>query len=95
MSAYRIFRHEKVLDERELATYSNEATSTLAGHEVKVLAFHGSQEELEGVPTEGTVILEFQVSRRRRFGRTVRSIGECVSIPSRGVAYRGTLVAGV
>ncbi len=35
------------------------ATPPLAGHEVKVLALHGSQEDLEGASTEGAVILEF------------------------------------
>jgi uncharacterized protein (DUF1330 family) len=51
MSAYLIFMRGKTLDEHELATYSNELPATLAGHEVKVLALHGSHEELEGAST--------------------------------------------
>ncbi len=59
MSAYLIFTREKMFDDQEMATYSKEATSTLAGHEVKVLAFNGSHEDLEGAPMQGTVILGF------------------------------------
>jgi uncharacterized protein (DUF1330 family) len=59
MSAYLVFTRDKTLDEHELATYSKEVLATLAGHEVKVLALHGSHEDLEGASTEGAVILEF------------------------------------
>jgi hypothetical protein len=38
MSAYLLFKLDKTLDEQELAAYSKEAPTTLAGHEVKVLA---------------------------------------------------------
>jgi uncharacterized protein (DUF1330 family) len=58
MSAYLIFMRDKSLDEHELATYSKEVLATLAG-EVKVLALHGSHEDMEGASTEGAVILEF------------------------------------
>src|ERR1700751_4716494 len=50
---------DKTLDEHELATYSKELLATLAGREVKVLALHGSHEDLEGASTEGAIILEF------------------------------------
>jgi hypothetical protein len=46
MSAYLIFMRNKTLDEHELATYPKEVLATLAGHDVKVLALHGSHEEL-------------------------------------------------
>jgi uncharacterized protein (DUF1330 family) len=39
--------------------YAKEAQTTVAGREVKMLALYGSHEDLEGAPTEGTVILEF------------------------------------
>jgi len=59
MSAYMIFTREKTLDERELETYSKLVPATLNGHDRKVLAFYGKHEDLEGAPTEGTVVLEF------------------------------------
>ena len=59
MSAYLILTGDKTLDEHELATCSTQVLATLAGHEVKVLALHGSHEDLEGASTEGAVILEF------------------------------------
>jgi uncharacterized protein (DUF1330 family) len=40
-------------------TYMKEAPATVVGHEVKFLAFYGLHEDLEGAPTEGTVIAEF------------------------------------
>jgi hypothetical protein len=49
MSAYMIFMRDKTLDEHELATYSKELLATLDGHEVKVLALHGSHEDPEGI----------------------------------------------
>ena len=51
MSAYLVFTRDKTLDEHELATYSKELLATLDGHEVKVLALHGSHEDLEGAST--------------------------------------------
>jgi uncharacterized protein (DUF1330 family) len=59
MSAYLIFTRDKTLDEHELATDSKDSPATLARHEVKVLAFYGSHEDLEGASTGGSVILEF------------------------------------
>jgi hypothetical protein len=38
MSAYVVFTRDKTVDEQELDAYSKEAPTTLAGHEVKVLA---------------------------------------------------------
>ena len=59
MSAYVILTREATLDQGELDTYMKEARTASAGREMKVLAFYGSHEDLEGGPTEGTVILEF------------------------------------
>ncbi len=59
MSAYLIFTRDKTLDAQELATYSKEVPPTLVGHPAKLLALYGRHEDLEGAPTEGTVILEF------------------------------------
>jgi uncharacterized protein (DUF1330 family) len=59
MVAYIVFTREKVLDQRGLDVFATEAQTTVAGHEVKMLAFYGSHEDLEGRSTEGTVILEF------------------------------------
>ena len=56
MSAYVVFTH---VDQGELDVYAKEAQTTVAGHEVKKLAFYGSHEDLEGPSTEGTAILEF------------------------------------
>jgi uncharacterized protein (DUF1330 family) len=59
MSAYLVFTREKTLDKNEMAVYAKEASATLPGHQFKILAFYGAHEDLEGAPTEGTVIMEF------------------------------------
>ena len=50
MSAYLIFMRDKTLDEHELATYSKELLATLAGHEVKALAFYGKHKTWKALP---------------------------------------------
>jgi uncharacterized protein (DUF1330 family) len=59
MSAYLVFIREQTLDAGELEIYWSKIRATFAGHEVKVLASYGRHEDLEGSPTEGTVIAEF------------------------------------
>jgi uncharacterized protein (DUF1330 family) len=59
MSAYMIFTRDKTLDQAELDIYNKDVPATVAGHPGKPLAFYGKHLDLEGAPTEGTVILEF------------------------------------
>ena len=69
--------------------------ATLARHEVKVLALHGSHEDLEGASTEGAVILEFpgiEAAKAWYNGSTYRQVCEQ---RLKGATYRVTLVEGV
>jgi uncharacterized protein (DUF1330 family) len=59
MPAFIVFIREKTRVPEELKTYSEMAQGSTAGHPVKVRAFYGPQETLEGPPSEGVVILEF------------------------------------
>jgi uncharacterized protein (DUF1330 family) len=95
MSAYLIFTRDKMFDEREMATYSKEVPATLAGHPVKILALYGEMEDLEGPPTEGTVILEFpdmDAAKAWYYGPAYRQVREH---RFKGASYRVTLVKGV
>jgi uncharacterized protein (DUF1330 family) len=95
MSAYLVFTRDKTLDEQELATYSKNVPPTLAGHEVKVLVLYGAHEDLEGPPTEGTVILEFpsvDAAKAWYDGSAYRDVREH---RFKGASYRVTLVKGV
>ena len=47
MTAYIVFTRESTKDPAELATYSQVAGGTLAGHPVTPRAFYGRQEVLE------------------------------------------------
>ena len=95
MSAYIVFTREKTLDKLELATYSKDAPATLAGHEVKVLALNGSDEDLEGPSTEGTVIFELpsiEAAKAWYNGSPYREVREH---RLKGATYRVALVEGV
>lgn len=59
MAAYAIFTREHTRDAAEMATYTEAAGATLAGHPAKILAVYGRQEVLEGAAVEGVVIVEF------------------------------------
>lgn len=94
MSAYLIFTRDKTLDEHELATYSKEASATLAGHEVKPLAFYGAHEDLEGASTEGTAILEFPNIEAAKAWYNSPSYCNAREHRFKGARYRVTLLQG-
>ena len=95
MSAYMIFTRDKTLDEQELATYAKAAPATLVGHEVKALALYGTHEDLEGPPTEGTVVLEFESAAAARAWYDGPLYREVRERRFKGAVYRVTLVEGV
>lgn len=95
MTTYMIFTRDKTLDERELATYSEDVPATLAGREVKVLALYGLHEDLEGSPTEGTVILEFPSTEAAKAWYNSPSYRKVRQHRFNGAAYRVILVNGV
>jgi uncharacterized protein (DUF1330 family) len=95
MKAYLVFTRDKMLDENEMATYSQQVGATFAGHEFKALARYGAHEDLEGPPTEGTVILEFPSAAAAKAwydGPRYREVREHRFL---GATYRVTLVEGV
>jgi|SRR5580704_18960078 uncharacterized protein (DUF1330 family) len=95
MKAYLVFTRDKMIDEHEMAAYSKDVPATLAGHDVKILALYGKHEDLEGAPTEGTVILEFPSSEAAKAwydGAPYRAVREH---RFKGASYRVTLVEGV
>ena len=83
MSAYAVFIREQTLDRAELDTYFKEVRATFAGHEVKVLANYGPQEDLEGSPTEGTVVAEFPSWKPPKPGTTAPYTVRCANTASR------------
>ncbi len=95
MSAYLVFIREQTLDAAELAIYWSKVQPTFAGHEVKVLASYGPQEDLEGLPTEGTVIAEFPSMEAAKAWYESPAYREVREHRFKGAIYRGVLVAGV
>jgi uncharacterized protein (DUF1330 family) len=94
MSAYLIFRRDKTLDAHELAIYAKDLSATLVGHRVKVLALYGSHEDLEGVSTQGTVILEFPSGEAAKAWYNGSHYREVREHRLKGATYHVTLVQG-
>jgi uncharacterized protein (DUF1330 family) len=95
MSAYLVFIREKTLDAGELEIYWRKIRATFAGHQVKLLASYGRHEDLEGSPTEGTVIAEFPSMEAAKAWYESPAYREVREHRFRGAIYRGLLVAGV
>jgi uncharacterized protein (DUF1330 family) len=95
VSTYLVFTREKTLDEQELATYSKLVRGTLAGHEVKPLVLYGAHEDLEGAPTEGTVILEFSSKEAALAWYDGPAYREVREHRFKGAIFHVTLVEGV
>ena len=95
MSAYVVFIREQTGDRAELDTYFKEVKATFAGHELKVLANYGPQEDLEGSPTEGTVIAEFPSMEAAKAWYDSPLYRKVREHRFKGAIYRGILVAGV
>ena len=95
MSAYVVFIREQTVDRAELDTYFKEVKATFAGHELKVLANYGPQEDLEGSPTEGTVIGEFPSMEAAKAWYDSPLYRKVREHRFKGAIYRAVLVAGV
>jgi uncharacterized protein (DUF1330 family) len=94
MKGYLVFTRDKTLDKNEMAIYQKDVPATFAGHEFKILALYGAHEDLEGTPTEGTVILEFpstDAAKAWYYSEAYRAVREH---RFRGANYRVTLVEG-
>lgn len=95
MSAYLVFTRDRTIDARELEIYWSQIRATFAGHQVKVLASYGAHEDLEGPPTEGTVIAEFPTMEAAKAWYNSPAYREVREHRFKGATYRGLLVAGV
>ncbi len=95
MSAYMIFTRDKTFDQGELEVYGKTVVPTMAGHPGKVLALYGAHQDLEGAPTEGTVILEFPTSADALGWYNSPEYKAVREHRFKGGAYRVMLIEGV
>ncbi|HUB20169.1 MAG TPA: DUF1330 domain-containing protein [Acidobacteriaceae bacterium] len=95
MSAYAVFTRERTLNASELQLYAEKVASTFAGHPYKTLAAYGRFEDLEGPPTEGTVIIEFPSMEAARAWYDSPAYREVREHRLEGAVYRAVLVEGV
>jgi uncharacterized protein (DUF1330 family) len=89
------FIREQTLDANELAIYWSEIGATFIGHPVKVLASYGRHEDLEGPPTEGTVVAEFPSMEAAQAWYHSPLYADVRRHRIKGAVYRGVLVEGV
>jgi len=95
MSAYIVFTREKTIDQGEMDVYAKEAQASVAGHELKALAFYGAHEDLEGPPTEGTVIFQFSSRAAAKAWYDSPLYRKAREHRFKGATYRVILVEGV
>jgi len=95
MSVYFVFTREKTLDQAEMDIYHKAVQATFVGHDVKVLAAYGPFEDVEGAPTEGTVIAEFPTMEAAKAWYDSPAYREVRIHRFEGAIYRATLVQGV
>ena len=95
MKGYLVFTRDKTIDKNEMAAYSKEVKATFAGHEFKILALYGAYEDLEGAPTEGTVILEFPSIEAAKAWYNSPAYRTVREHRFKGATYRVTLIEGV
>jgi len=95
MGTYLVFTRDKMLDEKEFAVYSEEAKATVAGHPLKVLAFYGAHEDLEGPTTDGTVIFEFPNRQAAMAWYNSPAYRKAREHRFKAAIYRVTLVEGI
>jgi uncharacterized protein (DUF1330 family) len=95
MSAYAIFTRDKTLNAKELETYFSKVQQTLVGHTFKPLALYGRFEDLEGPPTEGTVILEFPSMDAAKAWYDSPAYREAREYRLRGAVYHAVLAEGL
>jgi uncharacterized protein (DUF1330 family) len=60
MPAFVIFVRERLRDPDLFQTYAVEARSSVAGHDVRLLAMNGESVAVEGADTGGVVIMQFK-----------------------------------
>ena len=95
MSAYIVFTREKTIDQGEMDVYAKEAQASVAGQELKALAFYGAHEDLEGASTEGTVIFQFSSRAAAKAWYDSPLYRKAREHRFKGATYRVILVEGV
>jgi uncharacterized protein (DUF1330 family) len=86
---------KKHIDQGEMDAYAKGAKASVAGHDVKFLAFYGPHEDLEGPPTEGTVIFQFPSIAAAKAWYDSPLYRQAREHRFKGATYRVTLVEGV
>jgi uncharacterized protein (DUF1330 family) len=94
MAAYIVFTRLRTRNAAELDTYRKQVGTSLAGHDIKVLANYGPYEVLEGPEVEGVVIVEFPTRAEARAWYESAAYQEAVKHRFMGADYSAIIVEG-
>jgi|SRR5690606_29932950 len=94
MSAYIVFQRIMTTNNASLARYSQEVGDTFKDTLVDFLVAYGKQETLEGVETEGTVILKFTSIAAAKEWYYSDAYQKAAQHRFLGAKYNATLVEG-
>ena len=95
MPAYAVFIREKTVNQKELEIYWSKVEETFAGLPIKILAAYGTQQTLEGPPSEGTVIAQFPTVADARKWYDSAAYQSILHHRQKGAVYRALIVEGV
>jgi len=95
MSAYIVFQRVMTTNKASLAQYSQEVGDTFKDTLVDFLVAYGKQERLEGVETEGTVILKFATVAAAKAWYYSDAYQKVAQYRFLGAQYNATLVEGI
>ena len=95
MSAYVVYVRDRITDPEEFKKYEEQAPAAGAGHPIKLLAFYGAVETLEGATVDGAVILEFPTIADAKASYDSPLYQEALKHRLKGAEYRVFIVEGL
>ncbi len=95
MAAYIIFVRDRITDAEAFAAYGPMAGAARGDHPLKPLAFYGDIETLEGLHSDGVVLLEFPTMEAAKAWYDSPAYQAAKAQRLKGADYRVLLVQGV
>ena len=93
-SAYIVFIRESSTDQDALSRYSALVGPTFSGRSVKVHVAYGRQEVLEGLDSDGVVVLEFPSWNEAKSWYDSPEYQAAIPVRQGGASFRAVLVEG-
>lgn len=95
MTAYIVFIRDEMTDLAEYETYVAKATASPPQHDITPLAMYGAHETLEGLPTEGVVLMSYPTMEEARAWYHSPEYQDAVKHRFAAARYRVILFEGI